>query len=533
MLMSQRFGWIKQPDVRYLIAWGRKYPTRGHILNGNRVIAFIIRGRFRMIIHKRRPTGKVRIALYVGIAFAAAIPLIGGILLAPWLQSMMMPDSWQARFQRGLSMLEDNPESARSQIDEALNQAALEHASVKERMNLRRQYAEKLWHTSDWRQAEFEAGKAVALYEGLPAAEKEDRCIANEASDTYEDKARYAHYQSDHGKKSRSHIADQEKAFQLANKFAGPDYYDTLYKAADLASMYAEVGENDKADELLKLCVAGTRAGKPAESSAWYIYAVKAGVEASEHRYNAAAESFAKARLLASPSNQSRVLEELADGLQDDDGQTKAQATKLFNERKFDQLDKLANQLISSRASKWNGHWQIEDFYEGIIEDKVDTSEADYHDKFKKFHEWLQHNSQSVNARVGLADCYVGYAWKARGGGWANTVSDEGFRLFHQRLQQAQEVLDADKSIMMKSPFACTVYQNIALGTSMDKQEYLQMVSNAAKIWPGYHTAILNALWYLQPRWFGDNDHEWEKYLVKQADTIGGAEGNELIAQAA
>jgi Fur family transcriptional regulator, ferric uptake regulator len=53
---------------------------------------------------------------------------------------------------------------------------------------------------------------------------------------------------------------------------------------------------------------------------------------------------------------------------------------------------------------------------------------------------------------VALAAAYLRFAWKARGGGYANKVVPEGWKTFRERVQRTQEVLEEPRSLPAKDP---------------------------------------------------------------------------------
>lgn len=139
-------------------------------------------------------------------------------------------------------------------------------------------------------------------------------------------------------------------------------------------------------------------------------------------------------------------------------------------------------------------------------------------------------NPQSVAARLALADVYLKYAWLARGSGYADKVTDEGWKLFNERVSVAKDILDGDPAIREKNPRAYVEYSTVALAQGMDKEEYLKMVDECHKRFPTYTNIDLNASYFLLPRWHGE-EQDAQKYIVERADTIGGEAGDRAYAQ--
>jgi hypothetical protein len=147
-----------------------------------------------------------------------------------------------------------------------------------------------------------------------------------------------------------------------------------------------------------------------------------------------------------------------------------------------------------------------------------------------KIRAWIAARPDSVTAKVALADALTDYAWKARGSGWANTVSQNADQLFEDRLRQAQQVLDEAKYLPQKCPEWWDVQQTVALGLGMDKNAYLQMVNEGIASEPTYMDIYTNAILFLQPRWYGEAGDS-ENFIQTQADRRGGVEGDILYAR--
>jgi len=118
------------------------------------------------------------------------------------------------------------------------------------------------------------------------------------------------------------------------------------------------------------------------------------------------------------------------------------------------------------------------------------------------------------------------YAWKARGNGVANDVSENGWKLFGERLDQCKAVLDQVKD---RPGEWYTAMQRCALGQSWDRAAYDGLVNEGLKRNPDYDTIIFVKGYWLQPRWHGE-EGEFEKFLAA-ADKRGGGAGDALYAR--
>ncbi len=200
----------------------------------------------------------------------------------------------------------------------------------------------------------------------------------------------------------------------------------------------------------------------------------------------------------------------------------------LYNARKFAELDATAKNLRATKAVYENGSWKIAQFYSAFECQKSEPESMwQLHDKIH--HDWIAAHSGSITAHVSYADFLVSYAWKARGNGFINTVSDEGLRLMEERLEAAAEVLEAAKKIPEKDPVFYRVMLLIALGQGWEKPAYDALTNEAVtfepKFW-GYDTTRANSL---LPRWYGEPG-DWEAYADLAAKRPGGL-GAEVYAR--
>ena len=85
----------------------------------------------------------------------------------------------------------------------------------------------------------------------------------------------------------------------------------------------------------------------------------------------------------------------------------------------------------------------------------------------------MEQNPNSLAARYGLAQSLISWAWEARGFGWASDVTEEGGKLFKERLLMARSVLDPIKN-QKEDPylFGLRIELGVGLGSSLDEVEH-------------------------------------------------------------
>jgi hypothetical protein len=199
-----------------------------------------------------------------------------------------------------------------------------------------------------------------------------------------------------------------------------------------------------------------------------------------------------------------------------------------YNKRRFDELEKNANQVRSGKERMGDGDWRIFHFYQSL-QCREDEPESMWklHDEIHK--EWEKRFPESITARVARADFLAEYAWHARTDKFADEVTEQGWRLFRERLAEARTVLDGAKTLSPGCPMWWQVYQRVALGQGWPREDYDALFKEAKAFEPEFHLYDVSRAHFLLPRWHGE-EGEWAKVAEAQIP-IQGATGYEIYAR--
>jgi hypothetical protein len=197
----------------------------------------------------------------------------------------------------------------------------------------------------------------------------------------------------------------------------------------------------------------------------------------------------------------------------------------------YDQLEELAGERRTVEDAWPDGDWRVVPVYAGL-ELSANQDDSAWLARQKAFEAWVQARPESITARVALARHLTDYAWKARGNGYANTVSDRAEQLFEERLRQAWTVLSEAKSLKEKCPVYWTSVMKVALGLGIPKEQFNRIFQEAVQAYPDYTPIYIQRGIFLLPRWYGQ-EGEWVADLTKSADEIGGEKGDILYARVA
>ena len=186
----------------------------------------------------------------------------------------------------------------------------------------------------------------------------------------------------------------------------------------------------------------------------------------------------------------------------------------LYNASKFDELEALADQLGNERSRFGNGSWKIYQFYEAL-RCRKDEPESMWQLHARIHENWDTAKPRSITACVAHAGFFTEYAWHARGTGYSNAVTKEGWRLFGERLAKAKEVLDHSAHFEPKCPMWWRVRMTVALGQGWSWDEYEKLFQEAKAFEPEFWSYDVAKATYLLPRWHGQPG-EWEYALASE-----------------
>jgi hypothetical protein len=122
------------------------------------------------------------------------------------------------------------------------------------------------------------------------------------------------------------------------------------------------------------------------------------------------------------------------------------------------------------------------------------------------------------------------YAWQARGNGYADTVSPEGWALFHQRMAHAVASLEGSEDLAGN----CAVWHSMRVEQLMEigapRAQLVAAYEAGVKRFPGYHPLHFAMGTALLPKW-GGSDAQFDRFARGAARLTAGIEGNGMYAR--
>lgn len=207
---------------------------------------------------------------------------------------------------------------------------------------------------------------------------------------------------------------------------------------------------------------------------------------------------------------------------------------QLYSEKNWLELEAFLSEKEKERAKSpdgdlgFSGSNTVGEIYSVLA---MPAKIEDYPQQLKQLDEWQAAVPNSVHQPAVRGLVLVDWAWKARGNGFADTITEEGSKLFAQRLALARAVLEKAPQKGRPLVWYLTMLKvNLGEGVAPQQAEYDKVFSEAVKNYPNQVSPYSTKLYALLPRWYGDRG-EWEKFAAASANKIGGINGDVLYTR--
>ncbi|WP_411825246.1 hypothetical protein [Luteolibacter sp. AS25] len=218
--------------------------------------------------------------------------------------------------------------------------------------------------------------------------------------------------------------------------------------------------------------------------------------------------------------------------------QIEAKTKKLFNAKDWAALDDYADTAHIKKQTLSNG-LLLFDHIQAYLNPSYHLEDSDTDATWEKWYasydEWEAASPNSLLIPTARILYWVNFAWKARGGGYANTVGADDWKLFSQRLDKAKTIFDQEIAPLNGKPYPnANIYSaamSIALGQGWDIQKcYDELLTPSIAASPEstfIHGDITN---FLQTKWHGAQGDDYRFYKTIPG-RIGGELGKEMYAR--
>lgn len=184
-----------------------------------------------------------------------------------------------------------------------------------------------------------------------------------------------------------------------------------------------------------------------------------------------------------------------------------------------DGVTKAYTSRLSATVKEWNNPACVSDdglsqlnALDGGIERAFRTplpgkNSLDWDASYKRVEKFKREANDEPLATLIEAKYWTTYAWNARGGGYASSVTPEGWSLFKKRLEIAESILLKNKNTASTIPtwYSMMIQTQSELGRPLRDRESIFM--EGAKKYPEFSMLYADYLTYLTPKWGGT----WKK----------------------
>lgn len=186
----------------------------------------------------------------------------------------------------------------------------------------------------------------------------------------------------------------------------------------------------------------------------------------------------------------------------------------------FNRLESIAHSLWESKASLADGSPKLASFFlaiGGYDQAFAATDQAKWKRLFELTERWQKSYPQSPFASLSKSKVLIDLAWKYRGSGYSDTVSDAAAAKFDSTLLEAQEELDKSGTTSVPQWYR----QKISIETwrSQDRSRIIALVDEALPKFPDDFSIYEDASMAFLEKWGGSDAEfiEFTKHILKTA----------------
>jgi hypothetical protein len=197
----------------------------------------------------------------------------------------------------------------------------------------------------------------------------------------------------------------------------------------------------------------------------------------------------------------------------------------------WQQVEATLEGFRSERKQRPQALDDLESWY-NFLADPWFTASDDIPQHLAKMEAWRKEVPDSTTPLVVSARAHIKHAWEARGGGFAGTVTPEGWQLFHERIAAAKQLLEEAIEAGVKDGQAYALMIMVAKAEGWPRSQVDAVIEAGQKVDSGY-TAMYTAMAeYLLPRWHGERG-DIEAFAAQVVQDVPGDDGLEAYAKIA
>jgi len=177
-------------------------------------------------------------------------------------------------------------------------------------------------------------------------------------------------------------------------------------------------------------------------------------------------------------------------------GELRQQSLDLLTQKQFSELDQLLEGLMKDQSFSFKGSASQHQLILMLSEDR---------ELRQLVAEWAQ-STGSTHALTTQGFIQTDLAWESRGGGWASSVTEEGWKGFRYFLTEAYRSLAEAMELAPENVSAKVAMMSVAMGLGAQPDQIKALCAQAEVSNPGDTNAFSGAAYALLPRWLGNAD---------------------------
>lgn len=174
----------------------------------------------------------------------------------------------------------------------------------------------------------------------------------------------------------------------------------------------------------------------------------------------------------------------------------------LVQRRKFAELEDLVARIRAARGRDRNGRSYLNTFYAGVA--PAAETDEEFAADLPLYEAWLAAYPKSAAAHVALAKYWANYGWKARGTGYAYTVTEEGGKRYREGMDKARALVRKGYELAEQDPYLCSLDIQLANAFSDTPEDIEKTVARSLKIDPDFISTLTDPVIYYLPQWHGE-----------------------------
>jgi hypothetical protein len=199
-----------------------------------------------------------------------------------------------------------------------------------------------------------------------------------------------------------------------------------------------------------------------------------------------------------------------------------------FNDNDFKSLDRIYEQWCTGKDRFLDGRWKLSQYGDALYQ--LFETWRDWPTALRMIKAWQQSPPGSNAALYAEAVYWRAYAWSGRGGGFADTVSREGWELFHERLVFAKAALIELKKRGRDCPAPYVAWLNILLESGATEEELQAVYKEGIGKYPEYQNIYFAMSRHYDPKW-GGTAEKYESFASQVAEQTKEFEGMGMYAR--